>query len=82
MAVAGLIFSLLQSERYLLIYRSTYNVLFMELPASSFVSCSLLLTAKSIDLVVACDGFLCIMEIACISIEATLIVQSCFSNSS
>ena len=35
----------------------TYNAFFMDLPVSSFVSHSSLLTAKSVDLAVACDGF-------------------------
>ena len=40
-------------------YRSTYNAFFMDLPVSSFVSHSFLLTAKGVDLAVACDGFPC-----------------------
>ena len=38
-------------------YRSTYNAFFMDLLMSSFVSHSSLLTAKSVDLAVAHDGF-------------------------
>ena len=56
----GLIFSLfelLQPDRCLLAYRSTYNAFFMDLPVSSFVSHSSLLTAKSVDLVIAHDDF-------------------------
>ena len=56
----GLIFHcsmLLQPERCLLAYHSTYNAFFMDLPVSSFVSHSSLLTAKSVDLGVAHDGF-------------------------
>ena len=34
-----------------------YNAFFMDLPASSFVSHPSLLTAKSVDLAVARDGF-------------------------
>ena len=34
-----------------------YNAFFMDLPVSSFVCYSSLLTAKGIDLVVACDDF-------------------------
>ena len=34
-----------------------YNAFFMDLPVSSFVSHSSLLTAKGVDLTVACDGF-------------------------
>ena len=49
----------LRPERYmyLLAYRSTCNAFFMDLPVSSFVSYSSLLTAKGFELVVACDGF-------------------------
>ena len=56
----GLIFHSLMSlqpERCLLAYRSTYNAFFVDLPVSSFVSYSSLLTAKSVDMVVARDGF-------------------------
>ena len=56
----GLIFhcsTSLQPERCLLAYHSTYNVFFMDLPVSSFVSHSSWLTVKSVDLAVACDGF-------------------------
>ena len=48
----GLIFhcsTLLRPERCLLAYHSTYNAFFMDLPVSSFVSHSSLLTAKSVD---------------------------------
>ena len=38
-------------------YSSAYNAFFMDLPVSSFVSHSSLLTMKSVDLAVACDGF-------------------------
>ena len=34
----------------------------MDLPVSSIVFHSSLLTVKSVDLVVACDGFFCVME--------------------
>ena len=40
-----------------------YNAFFMDLLVSSFVSHSSLLTAKSVDLVVACDGFPFVAEI-------------------
>ena len=76
--MARLDFSLLQSKRCLLTYHSMYNVLFMDLPVSSFVSYLLLLTAKCVDLVVACDGFLCIIEIVCIFIVPTLITEVLF----
>ena len=49
--------ALLWPERCLLAYHSTYNAFFMDLPVSSFVSHSSLLTAKSVDLAIACDGF-------------------------
>ena len=48
---------LLQPDWCLLAYCSMYNVFFMDLPVSSFVSHSSLLTVKSVDLVIACDGF-------------------------
>ena len=38
-------------------YRSMYNVFFMDLPVSSFVSHSSLLTVKSVNLAVVRDGF-------------------------
>ena len=38
-------------------YRSTCNAFFMDLPGSSFVSHSSLLTGKGVDLVRAHDGF-------------------------
>ena len=43
----------LRPERYLLAYHRTYNAFFMDLPVSSFVSHSSLMTAKSVDLGVA-----------------------------
>ena len=46
---------------------------------SSFVINSSLLTAKSVDLVVAHDGFLCIMAVVCIWL---FWLQRCFLNSS
>ena len=57
---AGLIFhcsTLLRPERCLFAYHSAYNEFFMDLPVSSFVSHSSVLTVKSVDLVVARDGF-------------------------
>ena len=57
----GLIFfhysTSLRPKRYLLVYRSMCNAFFMDLPVSSFVSHSFLLTAKGVEVVVACDGF-------------------------
>ena len=52
-----LLFDVASAKRYLLAYHSTYNAFFMDLPVSSFVSHSSLLTAKSVDLVAASDGF-------------------------
>ena len=49
--------TLLRPGRCLLAYRSTYNAFFMDLPVSSFVSHSSLLTEKGVDLAVARDGF-------------------------
>ena len=56
----GLVFhcsTLLRRERCLFEFRSMYNVFFMDLPMSSFVFHSSLLTVKSVNLVVARDGF-------------------------
>ena len=47
----------LRPERCLLAYRSTYNAFFMDLPVSSCVSHSSLLTRKTVDFAVAHDGF-------------------------
>ena len=58
--VTGLIFHhsmLLQPEGCFLAYHSNYNMFSMDLPVSSFESNSSLLTAKSVDLVVAHDRF-------------------------
>ena len=62
----GLIFSLFDIASSLLAYRSTWNVFFKDLPVSSFVFHSSLLTVKIVDLVVTCDGFLYVTEIVCI----------------
>ena len=63
----GLTFSLFNvaSARLVpLVYRSTYNASFMDLPVFSFVSHSSLLTAKRVDLAIACDGLIpFVMEI-------------------
>ena len=64
--VARAMFLLFEVERCPLAYHSMYNVFFMDLLVLSFVFHSSLLTAKSVNLVVAHDGFLCIMEIVCI----------------
>ena len=57
---------LLQPERCLLAYRSMSNAFFRDLPVSSFEFHSSFLAVKSINLVVACDGFFCVTEIICI----------------
>jgi len=67
----------LQPERCLLAYCSTCNAFFMDLLVSSFVFHSSLLTVKSVDLVVARDGFLCITETV-FFIVATLIIEVLF----
>ena len=77
----GLIFSLftsLQPDRCLLAYHSTYNTFFMDLPVSSFVSHSSLLTAKSVDLAVACDGFPSKQKLSVFVIVAILIAEVLF----
>jgi len=66
---AGLIFSLFDvtsAQEVPLAYHSMCNVFFRDLPVSSFMFHSSLLTVKSVDLVVARDGFLYVMEIVCI----------------
>jgi len=52
------------------------SALFMDIPVSSFVFQSSLLTVNGVDLVVAHDSFLCIIEIVCaFFIVATLITE-------
>ena len=56
----GLIFicsTSLLPKKCFLEYRSMYNAFFMDLPVSSFVSHSSLLTVKSVYFAVAHDGF-------------------------
>jgi len=48
------------------VYHSTHNTFFRDLPVSSFVFHSSLLTVNSINLAVAHDGFLSVTEIICI----------------
>ena len=57
----GLIFSLFDVA--LVAYHSTYNAFFMDLPVSSFVSHSSLLTAKCVNLAVACEWLPFVTEI-------------------
>ena len=47
----------IRPDRCLLAYRSTCNAFFMDLPVSSFMSYSSLVTAKSVNLAIARDGF-------------------------
>ena len=53
--------------------KTQYVYNFYDLPVSSFVLYSPLLTANGVDLVVAHDGLLCIMEIVTFFIVSTLI---------
>ena len=56
-----------------------YNAFFMDLPVSSFVSHSSLLTGKSVDLVVAAhDGFPSKRKSSVFFIVATLIAEVLF----
>ena len=55
-----------------------YNAFFMDLPVSSFVSHSSLLTAKSVNLAVACDGFPLKEKLPVFFIVAILIVEVLF----
>ena len=76
---AGLIFSLFNiAYMCLLAYCNTYNAFFMDLPVSSFVSHSSLLTVKSVDLAVARDGFPLKWKSSVFSIVATLIAEVLF----
>ena len=59
-------------------YHSAYNAFFMDLPVSSFVSHSSLLTAKSFDLAVVCDGFPLKQKSFVFFIVATLIAEVLF----
>ena len=65
---------MLWPERCLLAYRSMYNAFFMDLPVS-FVSHSSLLTAKSVDLAVARDGFPSKWKLSVFFLVATLIAE-------
>ena len=51
------LFDITSARQVPLAYRSTYNVFFMDLPVSSFVSHSSLLTGKGVDLVQQRDGY-------------------------
>ena len=59
-------------------YHSTYNAFFMDLPVSSFVSHSSLLTAKGVDLSVARDGFPLKRKSSVFFIVAILIAEVLF----
>jgi len=67
----------------LLAYHSMSNAFFRDLPVSSFVFHSSLLTVNSVNLVIACDGFFCIMQIVpsklfVFFVVATLITEVLF----
>ena len=68
----------LRPDRCLLAYHSTCSAFFMDLPVSSFVSHSSLLTAKNVDLAVAHDGFLSLRKPSVFFIVAILIVEVLF----
>ena len=55
-----------------------YNAFFMDLPVSSFVSHSSLLTEKGVDLVRACDGFPSKRKLSVFFIVAILIAKVLF----
>ena len=55
-----------------------HNAFFMDLPVSSFVSHSSLLTAKSVDLAVARDGFPSKRKLSVFFIVAVLIADVLF----
>ena len=55
-----------------------YNAFFMDLPISSFVSHSSLLTAKGVDLAVARDGFPSKRKLSVLFIVAVLIAEVLF----
>ena len=78
----GLIFfhcsTLLQPDTCLLAYRSTYSAFFMDLPVSSFVSHSSLLTAKGVDLAAARDGFYSYWKSSVFFTVSTLIAEVLF----
>ena len=70
--------TLLRPDRCLLAYRSMYNAFFMDLPVSSFVSHSSLLTAKSVNLAIAHDGFASQRKSSIFVIVAILISEVLF----
>ena len=59
-------------------YRSTYNAFFMDLPMSSFLSHSSLLTGKGVDLAQALDGFPLKRKSSVFFIVAILIAEVLF----
>jgi len=62
---AGLIFSLFDIASALEVPFGVLQYVQWDLPVSSFVFHLSLLAVKSVNLVVACDGFLCITRIIC-----------------
>ena len=54
------------------------NAFFVDLPVSSFVSHSFLLTVKNVDLAVAHDGFLSLRKSSVFFIVAVLIAEVFF----
>ena len=78
MALIFSLFDIASAQEVPLVYHSTYNAFFMDLPVSSFVSQSSLLTAKSADLAVAHDGFPSQWKSSIFFIVATLIAEVLF----
>ena len=68
----------LRLKRCLLAYCSMYNAFFMDLPVPFFVSLSSLLTAKSVNLAVAHDGFPSKWKLSVFFIVAILIAEVLF----
>ena len=71
----------LQLDMCLLAYHNTYNAYLMDLPVSSLVSHSSLLTMKGVSLAVAYDGFPLQWKPSVFLIVATLVAEV-LSNSS
>ena len=70
----------LQLERFLLAYLSLYNASCVDMSVSSSTLHSFLLAAKSVNLVVAYDGFLCKTENDYIFIVTALIAAGVLVN--
>jgi len=67
--------TLLQPERCLLAYRSTCNPSFIDIPVSFFTYVPFVLADSEKQWLHVVSGFLCIIEIVCIFIVATLITE-------